>query len=185
MREGSRSLRSAVMLAAVLVAGIVGGTAVAHLSGDQTGAPVTVYVKGDHDIFNLTTYAPGLWTDVPGAVATVTSTSEARPPLVRARWMAESRCFGSAQARDLKYFCSARIVATNANGGFVDFLPETDDYAFDSAQPKHDMESHSVERFVRLPMGTWDVKVQVRNAQAGVTSTWDDWVFTVEVGIQG
>jgi hypothetical protein len=106
--------------------------------------------------------------------------------LITARFAGESRCFGPAAAPQA--YCSLQIIATNtASGVSTPFNPASGiDFAFDSnpAGAAEDLwESHAMERSLRLPAGSYRIRVLRAVTNAQTIFRLDDWHFAVETNV--
>jgi hypothetical protein len=180
MRDMSRNQKRIGALAATLAAGLF-STAASALVIDAGGTEIRTDVRSETaaSVSNSLVFV-----DVPGANVVVVVPNGARR-LVTARFAGESRCFGAAGAPVA--WCSLQVIATTASGGTIFFNPNAGaDFAFDtnSAGAADDLwESHAFERSLRLPAGTYRIRLQRRVTQ-NTTSFWlDDWHFAVETNL--
>jgi hypothetical protein len=166
--------RVSLVVGAVFVTGALTGTALAVL-GSAGGSQVRVDTRTE-TVANVSGVAA--FSDLPGAAVTV-SVPAGQSRLFSAGFSAESQCSGPGSG-----YCSVRIIATNvATGGLVELNPAAGlDYAFDSdeAGSGQDLwEGHAMDRSIRLPGGTYRIRVQRRVNVPGVTFRLDDWHLAV------
>ncbi len=115
------------------------------------------------------------FTDVPGAVATITVPAGVKQ-LVVASFTSESSCIGSSNAQ-----CHLRIVAVNSSNVLVELSPAAGlDFAYDSSATQQDFfEGHAANRSIVLGPGTYKIKIQGAAGVSGVTFRFDDWHLQV------
>jgi hypothetical protein len=163
----------------ILAAVTIGGTAAVALVIGAGGTQFRVDVRSEVGASNSNST---VFVDVPGANVVV-SVPGGTNRLFIARYTAESRCFGGAAAPQA--WCSLRIIATNiATGASRVFDPNSGlDYAFDTNPPgaPDDLwEGHAMERSVRLPAGTYRVRLQRAVTNAATFFWLDDWHLSIE-----
>jgi hypothetical protein len=176
--------RAGIALGALLVAGVLTGTAAAVLTGDTGGAQVRVDKRANNA---PSTTSSTTFVDLPGANAVV-SVPANQSRLYDVPLFAESRCSGPGGGG----WCSVRIIATNiATGGSVELNPVSGiDYAFDSdmAGATDDLwEGHGMERSRRLPGGangaSYRIRVQYAVTNNTIGFTLDDWHLAVHTNL--
>lgn len=167
--------RFGLIAGAIAASAILGGTAaVAVLTASSGGTTVQVQNRAET---NPSTTNVAAFTDLPGAVISVTVPA-GTTRLIGARFTAESQCTGLTNR-----YCSVRIVATPASGGIIELNPQSGiDYAFDTAGSDQ-WEGHALERSIRLPAGTYRVRVQRAVNVAGTVFRLDDWHFRVDLNV--
>ena len=171
--------RVALVAGALLVTGVLTGTAAAVLTGDVGGAQIRVD-KRTNNVPSATRSTTFI--DLPGAnVVVAVPANQSR--LYDVPFFAESLCNGPGTGA-----CRMRIIATNiANGASIELNPVSGfDYAFDSdmAGNLDDLrEGHGLERSRRLPGGAngtqYRIRVQYSVTNAATTFTLDDWHLAV------
>ena len=166
--------RVSLVVGALFVTGALTGSAFALLGG-AGGSQVRIDTRTETaaNVSNVAAYG-----DLPGAAVTV-SVPAGQSRLISAAFTAESQCSGNGSG-----YCSVRIIATNvATGGTVELNPASGlDYAFDSDQggSAQDLwEGHAMDRSIRLPGGTYRIRVQRRVTVNTVTFRLDDWHLAV------
>jgi len=169
------SKRIGIVIGTLLITGVLTGTAVAVLGSSAGGGVVRVDNRTETSASstNATT-----WLDLPGANALV-GVPAGQSRLFDARFTAESQCQGANSG-----YCSVRIIATNvATGGSIELNPQSGiDYAFDSDQAggASDLwEGNAMERSIRLPGGTYRIRVQRAVTNNTVSFRLDDWHLAV------
>lgn len=165
-----------LVLAVIGAAALLGGNAaLAVLTGAAGGVEGRIDTRGETNFSNTNST---VFVDLPGATITV-ALSQSR--LITARFTAESQCSGGAAA---VAWCSVQIIATNAAGASTQLNPASGlDYAFDSNPPGAGddfWEGNAMERSLRLPAGTYRIRVQRAVTNAATTFRLDDWHFAVE-----
>lgn len=150
---------------------MVGGAAHAVLTA-RVGS-TTDQQRFVHETNAWATNAPA-FVAVPGAATTVVVPAGTRR-MVSARFSAESACTGTAG------WCSVRIVLTRGTS-MVEMNPQSGtDFAFDSAGPANQWESHAREQtspFVSA--GTYVVRVQAGTVAGATSLRLDEWTLAVE-----
>jgi hypothetical protein len=166
--------RAGLFIGALFITGALTGTAAAVL-GSAGGAQVRVDKRTETaaSVTNSTAFV-----DLPGAAVTV-SVPGGQSRLFDASFTAESLCAGPNSG-----YCSLRIVATNVvTGGSVQLNPASGiDYAFDSDQAgaAQDLwEGNAMDRSIRLPGGTWRIRVQRAVTNNTISFRLDDWHLAV------
>ena len=135
-------------------------------------AVISVISKVDAELFTT----PG-WTLVADTVIPINLSSST---LVKARFTAESACYG------VSGWCSVRIVARNVNtGAITEFNPQVGtDFAFDSSDSNNETsgswESHAINRSLSLSAGNYQIYVQANPNSAGMTLRLDDAQLEVD-----
>jgi hypothetical protein len=172
--------RVALVAGALLVTGVLTGTAAAVLTGDAGGSQVRVDKRAETAPSTTNALA---WVDLPGANVVVgVPANQSR--LFDVPFFAESRCVGPGGGG----WCTIRIIATNVvTGATVELNPASGaDYAFDSdmAGGTDDLwEGHALERSRRLfggPDGAqYRIRVQYAVTNATIAFTLDDWHLAV------
>jgi hypothetical protein len=181
MRDMSRNQKRIGMFAATLAAGLFSTAASAVLVINAGGTEIRTDTRSETA---ASVSNSAVFVDVAGAnVVVVVPNGQRR--LITARFAGESRCFGAAAAPQA--WCSLQVIATTAAGGTIFFNPNSGvDFAFDTnpAGAADDLwESHAFERSVRLPPGTYRIRLQ-RRVTHNATSFWlDDWHFAVETNL--
>jgi hypothetical protein len=177
--------RAGIVAGALLVTGVLTGTAAAVLTTDAGGAQIRVDKRTDNVARTMNATA---WQDLPGAnVVVAVPANQSR--LYDVPFYAESRCIWP---NGTGGWCSVRIIATNiATGASVELNPAAGiDYAFDSdvsgaVDDFH--EGHGMERSRRLfggPNGAqYRIRVQWAVTNANVFFTLDDWHLAVHTNL--
>jgi len=135
-------------------------------------AVISVISKSEAELFTT----PG-WTVVADTVIPINLSTST---LVKARFTAESACYGASG------YCSVRIVARNVDTGEIaEFNPVVGtDFAFDSSdsntETSRSWESHAINRSLPLPPGRYQIYVQANPNFSGMTLRLDNAHFEVD-----
>jgi hypothetical protein len=169
-----RKFRVAIVLAAVLSLGLIGGTAATAVLTSATG--------GDNDRqFFLSENAAwsttnAIYTNIPGATRAF-NVPFGRPRMVDVRFTAESACDGTVG------WCTVRAILVYPGGAQLELNPVSGtDFAFDTADAATDdtWESHAIERSSRwLSAGRYRVVIQARTVFGATSIRLDDWHLTI------
>jgi hypothetical protein len=165
--------RFGLTIAAIAAIAILSGTvAFAVLTANAGGTTIQVQSRTEN-VASFTNIAA--FNNLPGALISVTVPA-GTSRLITARFTAESQCTGVAGR-----YCSLRVVAFNAAGGFIELNPQAGlDYAFDSVSTDN-WEGNALERSIRLGPGTYRIVVQRAVNVAGTLFRLDDWHFRVDL----
>lgn len=144
------------------------------LVGSSLPADAVISVRSKEVAETFTT--PG-WTTVSDTVINISLSSST---LVKARFTAESACYGASG------YCSVRIVARNiSTGAITEFNPQVGtDFAFDSSDSNREgsasWESHAINRSLYLGAGNYQIYVQANPLYSGMTLRLDDAQLEVD-----
>jgi hypothetical protein len=174
-------MRRIMLLLVSLAVGLILGSGVAltvpsTLVGGGTIQEVLIVRETAVSTTSSTSFA-----DIPGTFQGITVPTGGR--LIMVRFSAESSCSGGAGT----VWCSIRIMAQNtATGAITEMQPASgSDFAFDSRDQSVSWESHSMDRSLRLPAGSYIIRPQMAvvspNPAPGQTFfSIDDYSLTIE-----
>ncbi len=172
-----RRKRLALLVGALVIAGIATGTAIAVHTGPYIGgSSYQTIIQNSTDAASTTSTA---FTTLPGTF-TFVSVPSSTTRLIVARFTAESYCSGGSAGN----WCTARIVVYNrSTGAITELFPQSStDFAFDAVGTANDYwESHAIERSIRLGAGTYYVYVQWRTTSTSTSFRLDDWHFAIDI----
>jgi hypothetical protein len=167
-----RTNRWVALIVSVAVVG-VSATAYAALTSGSGGG----FVRTDYRTENAPNTYSGAFAPLPGAIIGVAVPAGATR-LLTARFTAESRCTGAANA-----WCSARVMVKLVNGAAQEMQPVAGlDFAFDSVG-SDGLEGHAMTRHLRVPAGQYNVYVERATTNAATTFRLDDWDFEVNQNV--
>jgi hypothetical protein len=171
--------RVGLVVGTLVITGLLTGTAVAVLGASAGGGQIRIDNRTE-TAASLTSST--LFNDLPGASVAV-SVPAGQSRLIEARFTAESQCAGPNSG-----YCSLRMIATNVVTGATFHLnPQSGiDYAFDSDQAgaAQDLwEGNAMDRSIRLPGGTYRIRVQRAVSNNTVTFRLDDWHLAVQTNV--
>jgi hypothetical protein len=167
-----RKFRVAIVIAAVLSLGLIGGGAATAVLTGNVGS------ETDRQIFLTENVAWStsnpFYTNVPGAARTV-NVPFGRPRLVNVRFTTESACTG------IVGYCTVRAVLFSPATGSVELNPVSGtDFSLDTADVNPVWEGHAIERSSQwLSPGRYRLVIQARTVAGAASIRLDDWHLTI------